>query len=81
MTICNSVASYLTSLTATNPICSEFGSTFTFGTNLFMYLEPDSPSSCVTIIPYGGAPVDSSGYKYESYVQMRIRSTSRQTST
>lgn len=77
-TICNTVASFLSSLTATSTLYTDFGATLTFGGNLFLYLEPDTPSSCITIIPYAGPGPDSSGYKYESYFQIRVKSTTRQ---
>lgn len=77
-TICNTVASYLTTLTATSNLYSDFGAVLTFGTNLFLYLEPDTPSSCITLIPYQSPGPDQSGYKYESYIQIRVKSTTRQ---
>ena len=55
-TICDRVASYLTTLDIGNEICTAVGTTLTFNTNLFIGIEPADPKvSVITIIPYGGS--------------------------
>jgi len=78
-TICNTVASYLTDLTATNAICSALGATLSFGTNLFIGIEPaDKDVSVVTIIPYGGSPPNVDNQRQNPSVQVRVNSITRQ---
>jgi len=77
--IINTVASYLSSLAATNEICVAFGSTFTEGSNLFMYSEPYDTDDMITLIPYGGSPPDRDGQKYSSNMQIRAKCSSRKT--
>ena len=68
--------SYFLNLNATSEICTNFGTTFTSNTNLFLVVEPASPTNCVTIIPYGGAPPHTR-HRYAQYpsVQIRIKNT------
>ena len=66
---------FFRNLNATSEICSNFGTTFTSNTNLFLLVEPASPTSSVTIIPYAGAPPDirHKDAQYPS-VQIRVKS-------
>ena len=68
---------YFTNLNATSEICTNFGTTFTSNTNLFLVVEPASPTNSVTIIPYGGVP-PSTRHTYAQYpsVQIRIKNES-----
>lgn len=79
-TLVRKVAAHFESLTATNPIRSNFGAALSFGTNLFIGIVPATPTNCVTIIPYGGAPPDTRTRKaqYPS-LQVRVRYNSYQT--
>jgi len=63
---------YFLSLTATSAICSNFGTTFTSNANLFIVVEPASPTNSLTIIPYGGSPPDNR-HKYAQYPSVQIR--------
>lgn len=70
------VESHFTSLTATNEVCSNFGSTFTSNTNIFKGVVPSSPTDCVVLLPYGGRPPDTRhrSAQYPS-IQVRVRAT------
>jgi hypothetical protein len=69
--------SYFLNLNATSEICSNFGTTFTSNSNLFLFVEPASPTNSITIIPYPGIPPDTR-HKDAQYpsVQIRIKNTS-----
>lgn len=73
--IASSLKTYLLTLTATNTVCTELGTHFTFGTNLFIGIEPET-TNCVTIIPYPGGPPTSDGSRQESAIQMRVKADS-----
>ena len=79
--IVNTVALYLESLTATDvagsPICKAFGDSFTFGTNLFIGLEPVSTVDTLTIIPYGGLRPDRDKKRQAAAIQLRFKTSSR----
>ena len=78
-TICNVVASYLSDLTATNPICVALGTTLQTGTNLYIGVEPAGKSvSIVTLIPYGGSPPMADRYRQEPSIQVRVNSVTRE---
>jgi hypothetical protein len=77
-TICDKLASYFTSLAATNTICSSFGAAFTFGTNLFIGADNAEASQCLVIIPYGGS-MPSDQDKQNPSVQIAVKSKSRRT--
>lgn len=47
----------------------------TFGTDLFIGFEPESPANCVTIYPTGGRPPAASGWKEYPTMQIRVRNT------
>jgi len=68
---------WFSNLTATNEIVSNFGTTFTSNTNLFLLVEPASPTNSVTIIPYPGTPpsIRHVGAQYPS-VQIRVKTNS-----
>jgi len=78
-TLLYDVARYFTTLNATNPIRTNFGAAFTFGTNVFVGVVPATPTNCVTILPYGGRPPDTRTKKaqYPS-LQIRVRMSSYQ---
>ena len=75
-TICNLVASYLVTLPATNIICDALGTTLRLATTLFLGQEPYKDSDTVTLLPYSGSPPDTSGNKYMSAVQIRVKTNS-----
>ena len=67
---------YFLSLTSSHEICTNLNATFSSNGNLFLVMEPSSPTDCVTIIPYGGAPLDTR-HKEAQYpsIQIRVRTT------
>jgi len=75
--IVNIVASYLEDLSATHPICNELGNTLTFGTNLFIGIEPTKSVDTLTLIPYGGKPPNVDNQRQEAALQLRLRTSSR----
>ena len=75
--IVNVIASYLETLTATNPICSALGDTFTFNTNLFIGFEQEKTVSAVTIIPYPGPKPNIDGQRQTAGIQLRLRTDSK----
>ena len=70
--VASSLKTYLGDLTATNTICDELGAALTFGTNLFIGIEPET-TNCITIIPYPGGPPTHDGSRHESSLQMRVK--------
>ena len=67
---------YFLSLTSGHEICTNLNATFSSGGNLFLIIEPPSPTDCVTIIPYGGAPLDTRHRKAQRpSVQIRVRTS------
>ena len=75
--ILNKVASYLENLSATHAICSALGSTMTFGTNLFIGIEPIKTVSTITLIPYSGSPPNMDNQRQTAALQIRLRTNSR----
>lgn len=67
------VASYLTTLTATNAICDSLGTTLKFGTNLFVGYDPDSRVDTISLIPYGGRSPNPDKYRQESSFQINVK--------
>ena len=67
---------WFTSLTATNEIVTNFGSTFTSNSNVFLLVEPASPTNSLTIIPYPGVAPDTRhlNAQYPS-VQIRVKAS------
>jgi len=63
---------WFTSLTATNEIVDNFGTTFTSNSNVFLMVEPASPTNSLTIIPYAGTPPDIR-HKDAQYPSVQIR--------
>ena len=58
-------------------ISAAFGTTVLCGNSMYIGFEPNKPSNCITIFPYGGeAPEPNSKYKYNANVQVRVRATS-----
>jgi hypothetical protein len=76
-TILNAIASDLEDLSATHTLCAAFGTTFT-DENLLLGFEQESDVDVVTIIPFGGTPPNNDGYRQDTYVQVRMKVTSRQ---
>lgn len=79
-TICDVVASYLDSLASSNSICSNLGTTFTFGTNLFIGIPPDTTVDYVCITPYGGSQPNSDSYRQNARFQILFDTSNRQKS-
>ena len=73
-TILNTIASYLETLTATNVICSELGTELSANVNLFIGTEKDTNSDSITLVPYHGAPPKSDRQRFESAVQIQLKS-------
>lgn len=71
-TIIDEIGTHLTNLTATNPICSSFGAIFVDNKNLFYNTTPSIATPLISILPYGGEP-PTDLYKYNSHVQIRIK--------
>jgi len=74
--VASSLKAYFTSLTATSNIVSEYGSTFTFGTNLFIGFEEDV-DECLSLIPYGGEPPSKEGDRQNPAIQIELKSASK----
>jgi hypothetical protein len=70
---------YFTGLTSTSAIVTAWGTTFVNGSNLFVGEESEAHRDMLTIYPTGGGPPDKDGYRMESSVQIRIKSTSNST--
>jgi len=70
--VASSLKTYLGALVASHTICDELGAALTFGTNLFIGIEPET-TNCVTIIPYGGAPPSFDGSRQEAALQVRVK--------
>jgi len=66
---------YFDGLSSDHEICTAFGSSFTKSTNLFGGIEPETAINCLTIIPYGGPPVNIDGMRWSPNVQIRIKSS------
>ena len=77
-TIYDKVKDYFVGLASDHAICSAFGTTFTFGTNLFIGIEPNVSVSCITIQPYAGPPPTPEGDRQESAMQIRLKTNNRQ---
>ena len=75
----NTLASYLTNLGATHAIPTALGTTFTFGSNLFIGIAPATSADSLTIIPYGGSAPNIDNLRQNPAIQIRSRTTSRQT--
>ena len=75
--IVNVVASYLDNMSATHSICDALDTTFTFGSNLFIGIEPNTTVDTMTIIPYGGPPPNVDKYRQETALQLRFKTSSR----
>ena len=76
--IYDDIISYFSELTATSAICTKAGSTFSAGTNLFLYIEPDISATCLTILPYGAGSPTPEGDRQEAGVQIRMKAKSLQ---
>jgi len=76
-TILNTVASYLSDLSATSAVVTAFGTTLVFGTNMFIGGETATETNTLSILPYGGSPPDIDGNRQNPAIQIRTRTTSR----
>ena len=76
-TILNTVASYLTDLSATHSITTALGTTLTFGTNLFIGGCEATEANTITLIPYGGSAPNIDGNRQNPSIQIESRTTSR----
>lgn len=74
-TIDNEFLTYFSSLTATNPICSTLGQTFTQNSNLFVRQVPptDTVATCLTIITKASVPPRAGGSAMGLDFQTRLR--------
>jgi len=77
--VASSLKTFLDGLDSTHEICTEFGSALTFGTNLFIGIEPET-SECITVIPYGGSTPERQGSRQESALQVRVKASTIQKS-
>lgn len=72
MSFITDVKDYIAASTAIEGV---FGTSITFGTNLFISFEPDTPDNCITVYPTSSlGPTDER--KYNSAFQVRVRATS-----
>jgi len=71
---------YFEDLTATNSIVDDFGTTFTFGTNLFIGTELGVDRNCLTIIPTSGGAPSAEGDRHYTSVIIRIKHSSNASS-
>jgi len=67
---------YLDNLAATNEIYTSLGASLAFGRNLFLFTEPPTATVCMTIIPYPGPPPEADKQRFESNVQIRLKTRS-----
>ena len=72
MNLAEDLERWFTSLTATNEIVSNFGTTFTSNSTVFLMVEPASPTNSVTIIPFPGRSPDTR-HKDAQYPSVQIR--------
>jgi len=73
------IKKYLTNLTATASLCVTLGRTLIASTNLFLFTEPVRATSCMTLIPFAGAPPNKDKIRQDSYVQIRLKTKSIRT--
>lgn len=78
--ICNEFKRYLGNLTATSTVATALGTTLTFGSNLFIDVEPAIATQLVTVISLPGAPPSLEGERQESNVQIRVKAKTVQKS-
>jgi len=67
---------YFVNLTATSPIISSFGTTFTLGVNLYIGEENEKHIDMLTVYPTGGEPPNKDRFRQNSAVQIRVKSKS-----
>lgn len=67
---------YMTSLDSTSAVCTDWGSTFVFNSNLFALVIPEYPNNLICLIPYGGEEPEI-GHRdlYNPNLQIWIRNT------
>lgn len=76
ITVSNTIASVLANYTATQSICAELGTTLTFGTNMFINLEPEMDDDSLTIISYGGGSPNNDTHRQNPAIQLRLKTNS-----
>ena len=78
-TIADEIKDFMLSLTATSPIASALGDTFTFSGagNLSIGVETNA-TQCLTILPYGGAKPSPEGDRQNPSVQLMFKTPNRQ---
>ena len=67
---------YFNNLAATNAIYTTFGASLVMGRNLFLFTEPPTATVCMTLIPYSGPPPEPDKLRFESSVQIRLKTKS-----
>ena len=73
--IADKLASYLTGLPATSEIPNALGTRLVATTNLFVGFEAYVSVDSITLIPYPGVPPNMDGYRQESSVQIRLKTS------
>jgi len=73
--IADRLASYLTGLSATSEIPTALGTRLVATTNLFVGFEVYTSVDSITLIPYPGSPPNKDGYRQESSVQIRLKTS------
>jgi len=76
-TIGDELKDFMASLTATSSIIAALGETLVFGTNLSIGVELNA-TQCLIIAPTGGGSPTHEGDKYDSSVQIMLKTPNRQ---
>ena len=77
---CNTVASYLTDLSATNAICQALGTTLKYSTNLFVGFQPSVDRNTITLVPTGGTSPENDKLRQNPSFQIMLKINSREKS-
>jgi len=75
-TIALELKNWFASLTATNPIASSLGDTFTFGTNLSVGVELNATQNLI-IMPTGGGPPTHEGERQNPSIMIMLKTPNR----
>ena len=75
-TIAYELKNWFASLTATSPIASSLGDTFTFGTNLSVGVELNATQNLI-IMPTGGGPPTHEGDRQNPSLQIILKTPNR----
>ena len=76
-TIYDKVKDYIESLVAGNEIVDAAGTTFTFGTNLFIGIEPDTSIDTITVTPYGGSAPAVDNQRQNTTIRIRFKTSNK----